>query len=123
MAKTIIKALSVKQPWANMIASGRKTIETRTWATRYRGPILILSSLTPRIDPAGCAVAVADLVDCRPMTIADEAAACCAVYPRATAWVLANIRPVKPFGMKGRLGLFTVQVEESLLQPSMPRDT
>mgnify|MGYP000945848419 CR=1 FL=1 len=25
------------QPWANLIAAGTKTIETRLWATAYRG--------------------------------------------------------------------------------------
>ncbi len=46
-----MKALSAKQPWANLIAAGEKTIETRTWATRYRGPLLIVSSRRPRIEP------------------------------------------------------------------------
>ncbi len=36
-----MKALSIKQPWAHYIASGQKTIETRTWETKYRGPLLI----------------------------------------------------------------------------------
>jgi len=40
-----MKALSVKQPWANKIASGEKTIEVRTWYTHYRGPLLIVLSL------------------------------------------------------------------------------
>jgi len=31
-----MKTLTVRQPWANLIASGRKTIETRTWSTNYR---------------------------------------------------------------------------------------
>lgn len=105
-----MKALSVKQPWANMIAAGKKTIETRTWVTKYRGPLLIVSSRSPRIEPAGCAVAVADIVDCRPMTEADEAAAGCKVYPNAQAWVLSNIRTITPFAVRGRLGLYDVAV-------------
>ncbi len=51
-----MKALSVKQPWANAIASGEKTIETRKWFADYRGPLLIVSSKQPRIQPAGCAI-------------------------------------------------------------------
>lgn len=31
-----VKALSVKEPWASLIASGQKTIETRRWRTSYR---------------------------------------------------------------------------------------
>ena len=101
-----MKALSVKQPWANMIASGEKTIETRTWMTSFRGPILIISSKLPRIDPAGCVVAVANLKDCRPMKRRDERAACCRIYPNAKAWLLGEIRRVEPIPMRGALGLF-----------------
>ncbi len=101
-----MKALSVKQPWANMIASGEKTIETRTWMTSYRGPLLIVSSRTPRIEPAGCAVAVAILTDCRPMTRKDEREACCRVYKDAKAWVLEEVRRIRPVPVKGSLGVF-----------------
>lgn len=37
----ITKALSIRQPWASLIASGHKTIENRTWQVGYRGPLLI----------------------------------------------------------------------------------
>jgi hypothetical protein len=30
-------ALTVRQPWAELIISGRKSIEVRTWITNYRG--------------------------------------------------------------------------------------
>lgn len=33
------KALSVRQPWAELILSGRKRIEVRTWSDAYRGPL------------------------------------------------------------------------------------
>lgn len=36
-----MKALSIKQPFAGLIATGQKTLETRTWSTDYRGPLLI----------------------------------------------------------------------------------
>lgn len=106
-----MKALSVKQPWANMIASGEKTIETRTWMTPYRGQVLIVSSKQPCIEPAGCAVAVATLTDCRPMTRRDERAACCRVYPNAKAWVLHGIRRVEPIPVRASLGLFDCPLE------------
>ncbi|MFV0141025.1 ASCH domain-containing protein [Empedobacter falsenii] len=38
------KALSIKQPWASLIAHGIKDIENRTWKTSYRGKILIHAS-------------------------------------------------------------------------------
>jgi hypothetical protein len=110
-----MKAISIKQPWANLIASGKKTIETREWSTPYRGQILLVSSKVPKIEPAGCAVAVADLVDCRVMTQADEAAAQCPFYPNAFAWVLRNIRAIEPFSVKGQLGLYEVDVAPEVL--------
>ncbi|SFT82634.1 ASCH domain-containing protein [Paraburkholderia aspalathi] len=37
-------ALSIRQPWAELIVSGRKTIEVRTWTTDYRGAVFIHAS-------------------------------------------------------------------------------
>jgi len=37
-------ALSLRQPWADLVVSGRKSIELRSWATDYRGPIWIHAS-------------------------------------------------------------------------------
>jgi hypothetical protein len=115
----IIKALSLKQPWANMI--GEKTIETRKWSTDYRGPLLIVASKTPDLNvfefseikgPFGKAVAKALLVDCRRMEKADETAACCRIYPGAFAWILEDIKPINiPFPVKGQLGLYDVEME------------
>jgi len=36
-----VRALTVRQPWASLIACGAKTIETRSWKTSYRGSLLI----------------------------------------------------------------------------------
>jgi hypothetical protein len=36
-----MKAISLWQPWASAIAIGSKRIETRGWATSYRGPLAI----------------------------------------------------------------------------------
>lgn len=36
-----MKCLTVRQPWAHMIANLGKTIENRTWETRYRGLLAI----------------------------------------------------------------------------------
>lgn len=86
-----MKALTLTQPWATLVAIGGKRIETRSWKTDYRGPLAIhaakgwtkevvdlamrrepfrsvltaagypLFSLLPR----GCVVATCELVDCR----------------------------------------------------------
>jgi hypothetical protein len=36
-----MRAITIWQPWASLIAVGAKSIETRSWPTRYRGPLLI----------------------------------------------------------------------------------
>ncbi len=36
-----MKAITVKQPWASLIAHGIKDIENRSWSTKFRGRVLI----------------------------------------------------------------------------------
>ncbi len=36
-----MKALTLTQPWASLVAIGAKRIETRSWKTAYRGPLAI----------------------------------------------------------------------------------
>jgi len=114
-APKIMKAISLKQPWASLVASGQKTIETRTWCTSYRGPILICASKKPTgFGPVGVALCIAEITDCVKMTKEHEQAACCEVYPDAKAWILDNIRPIKPFPVKGQLNIFEVEVPDEL---------
>lgn len=40
-------ALSLKQPWAALLAHGLKTIEVRRWPTRHRGRLLIHAARIP----------------------------------------------------------------------------
>ena len=42
-----MKALSLKQPFAELIISGKKTIELRNWNTHFRGDFLIHASKNP----------------------------------------------------------------------------
>jgi hypothetical protein len=42
-----VYALSLKQPWAALLASGKKTIEVRSWSTRVRGRIFIHAARIP----------------------------------------------------------------------------
>lgn len=44
MASKLIKALTIRQPWASLIAIGAKQYETRSWSTGYRGPLVIHAS-------------------------------------------------------------------------------
>lgn len=41
MNDTLLPAISIRQPWASLIVMGLKPIENRTWATKFRGRILI----------------------------------------------------------------------------------
>ena len=43
-----MKALTIIQPWATLIASGHKVNETRSWKTNYRGEILIRAGKNPK---------------------------------------------------------------------------
>ncbi len=41
---TVMKCLSLKQPYAELIVSGKKTIEVRKWNTKFRGHFLVHAS-------------------------------------------------------------------------------
>lgn len=81
-----MKAITIKQPWATLIALGEKKFETRSWATKYRGELAIHASKKIDIDacqqpaiaatlnkhgivltndlPVGKIIATCNLVDC-----------------------------------------------------------
>lgn len=42
-----MKAISLWQPWATLIAIGAKQYETRSWSTDYRGPLVIHAAKRP----------------------------------------------------------------------------
>lgn len=116
-----MKALSVKQPWASLIACGFKTIECRTWKTNYRGPLLICASQGDFVLDDGVrlygghALAVAELVDVRRMEKADAEAACLPDDADASvfdgyAWVLRRESEIIPVSVKGKLNLFNVDI-------------
>lgn len=43
-------ALSIKQPWAELILLGRKTIEVRSWPTDFRGPLVLHTGKKPELE-------------------------------------------------------------------------
>jgi hypothetical protein len=116
-----MKALSVKQPWASLIMSGRKTLEIRGVAIKYRGPLAICSSQLPdkeavaRLDcsgPLGVFLGTVEVVGCRPFTVADERQALCGVDPtrKLFAWELADPQKLRiPPPVKGALGLYDLE--------------
>jgi hypothetical protein len=118
-----VRALSVRQPWCELIARGRKSIEVRTWRTDYRGPLLIVASMNverdfcrkhgidPKTTARGVAVCVVELADVRPIlrTDSDEAAFNVRdLVGDAFAWELASPRRVVSTSIKGKLSLFNV---------------
>lgn len=111
-ANLIFRCLSVRQPWASMIASGEKSLEIRSKSTRYRGDLLICASRErEKIGaddlPRGSCLCLVRLVDCRLMTPADADRACHPYIEGHYVWELANVRPVAPVPVKGQLGIFT----------------
>ena len=111
-----MKALSVQQPWASLIADGYKTIEVRSWATKHRGPLLICTSARPKIVmddgtvlPCGQALALVDVIDCRPFGKRGDLTKSCMdgmgiklADVEGHAWILENIRPIAPFPSEGQ---------------------
>jgi hypothetical protein len=41
-----VKALSIRQPWAELIIRGIKDVENRSWSTEHRGPLAIHAART-----------------------------------------------------------------------------
>jgi hypothetical protein len=124
-----MKALSVRQPWAFLIACGIKDIENRSWETNYRGRIYIHAG--QRFDPnaliellemgmslaralmlhsnqvaRGMIIGEVDIVDC--ITSSNSK-----WFKGKFGWVLANPELYeKPIPYKGKLGLFNVELGE-----------
>ena len=112
-------ALGIRQPWAELILRGIKTIEVRSQGTQIRGPIYLYSSKRPAEIPAarsaakrydvdldsvtyGLLVGVVEIIDSRDCRAADAGSAC---VPRSllkgrVGWQLANPQrldePLKP---------------------------
>ena len=133
-----MKALSIRQPWAHLIAHGLKTIECRDWQTNHRGPLAIHASATAPmrldlqflmmtqggIDLRGQTLHRGKIVaTCRLekiITFDDESFRrltplhlCAPTYYKMThfGWVLSDVRLLKqPIPAKGRLGLWEVDV-------------
>ncbi len=59
-----MKALSLTQPWASLVALGAKRVETRSWPTSYRGPLAIHAAAG--LGPVGGKRGLRDLVGEQP---------------------------------------------------------
>lgn len=103
------RALSVRQPWAELIMRGNKTLEVRSRPTKVRGLVQIYSSLKLEVGPKqlqaahrygldldqlprGVLIGVVEIVGSRPVSPSDSAAAGFNIPEDANlhGWVLEN---------------------------------
>ena len=131
-----MKVLSLTEPYATIIKEGKKTIETRSWKTNYRGKLYIHASSTkiPKeyrenkdlmnlVDinnlNYGYVICSCELVDCIEMTDDDfiekvklnNEEYISGIYARGRyAWILKNIEILdKPIKAKGHLGIWNLE--------------
>lgn len=117
-----MKAISLKQPWADLIVNGIKDIENRTWKTSYRGKLFIHASksfdrkgylwikdkfqfvnlLYEDEYIRGHVIGISEIIDC--VTYSDSR-----WFEGPYGFVLINsARLEKPFTYKGKLGIFNI---------------
>ena len=124
-----MKVITIKQPFASLIAAGLKEYEFRTWKTNYRGEILIHAGKSIDKDaikkfeflnldyPTGCIIAKAKLTDCVPVTEAvkeelrEENFLVYSGTTESADWngygfKLENVETVEPIFVNGMLGLW-----------------
>ncbi len=123
--KAPLKALTIRQPWAELILRERKPYELRSWKTNYRGPLVIHAAakidagdavqlgFRPEKLITGAFVGVAILSAVRPYTKSDakllrKRRAGFGWFPHYFSWVLKKPRRISPMKAKGQLGLFKV---------------
>jgi hypothetical protein len=137
-----MRVLTVRPPYSDAIAHYGKTVENRSWRTKYRGPVAILAGRSyagaaarraverisgqrlPERLHGGAVVALVDLVDvhdggpCRNSPGGKCSPWADVPHDSDFHWVLENVRPlVSPYGLLGSLGLrvATPDVEADIL--------
>lgn len=122
-----VRALTIRQPWPELILRGRKPFEIRSWNTKYRGPLVLHAGakvdsnsatqlgLNPDELIFGAFVGVALLKDVRPYKREDarllkkKRGGFGYWSPGLFAWVLTQSRRfIRPIEAKGKLGLIKV---------------
>lgn len=132
-----MKVLTIKQPFATLIAEGLKEYEFRTWKTKYRGELLIHAGKGVdkkamkkfekyNLDyPSGCILASVNLTDC--VYIDDKARQMLKeknslVYEsivKHTEWEgygfkLENVKKIKPISINGKLSLWDYEYHDEI---------
>lgn len=142
-----MKAISIRQPWADLILRGRKTLELRSWKVGYRGTLAIHASQTVEreaclafgMDPdrvtAGALIGTVELTGIVALSEADYeahkgehlAAGWFDYKLPLHGWQMANPKPfAEPVPMRGHMQLFNVPDPQALVektsdaQASMP---
>jgi hypothetical protein len=108
-----IKVISIRQPWAYLIAKGEKDVENRTWTTNYRGELYIHSAKTAKslnlgknMDiPKEKLVFGAIIAKCNLVAIVRDSTSKWAL-PEHYHWVLADVEPIEPIYLGGKQGLW-----------------
>ena len=134
-----MKVLSIKEPFATLISNKKKSIETRSWKTNYRGEIYIHASKLPvskeRLNNKELMEILGDdelhfskiickcnLVDCIYMDEEflkniknDRQEYVCGHYELGRyAWVLEDVEILKePIIAKGKLGIWNYEVNNN----------
>ena len=127
-----MKALSLRQPWAELILQGRKTIETRTWNTQFRGRFYIHAAKSVnklwcelfgiQNSVTGMLVGSAELVEVKEYNslaqwAADNEKHCCHLdiwTKKRYGFVLKKVQRIKSVPCKGKLNFFEVDTGAKL---------
>lgn len=127
-----MKVLTLKQPWATLVAEGIKKYEFRSWKTKYRGKLLIHAGSgidKKELDkyknlgyefPKSKIIACVDLVDCLELDenlnkqiIAEDNIAHGSKIRTGYAWKLENVKKINTIcDVKGQLGLWNMDISE-----------
>lgn len=127
-----MKALTICQPYAHLIAWGEKRVENRSWPTNYRGPLAIhagksrswINTYTGPVIGSldfGAVVAIARLTACVPFHLAMEMPKDSALHWMTThrhvegpyCWVLEDVkRLAEPVYCDGHQGFWEADVPE-----------
>jgi hypothetical protein len=120
-----MKALSIRQPWAWLVANGHKDIENRQWLTHFRGTFYVHASSGITRDEYVFAevlaeengVAIPAFEDLKRGGIIGQVEIVDCVTDDASPWffgefgfVLKNARPLEFIPCKGSLKFFTPQL-------------
>ena len=126
-----MKVITLKQPWATLVAEGIKKYEFRSWRTKYRGKILIHAGVgvdKEELDkfknlnlefPKGKILAEVEIVDCFPLTdelnkkiISENNIAYGNKIRTGYAWKLDNVKKIKSDKIiKGKLSLWDLDID------------